>query len=199
MSENRFKLVKEYLQHLNAQILIMIALFFISAILGYIYSAASPEFATEALGGLEEIVEMIEGLHPIIIMLFIFFNNAFVALIALLLGIAFGIIPLIIIAYNGIILGVVARLVAEEIGLTFLLAGILPHGVIELPVVFISAAIGLKIGQETLNAVLGKEANIKNELDRGLRFYIKWIVPLLFIAAFIETFITPLLIYAVGV
>ncbi|AEH60350.1 protein of unknown function DUF95 transmembrane [Methanosalsum zhilinae DSM 4017] len=190
---------KEYLKSFRIQLILITAVFIVSAIAGYIYASLSPEFASAAMGELDQLVEIIEDLPLLGIMLFIFFNNAIKSLFALVMGVAFGIIPLLFIAYNGVILGVVVQVIAAERGFMFVVAGILPHGIIELPVVLISSAIGMKAGYETLKAVSGKDANIKEELVKGIRFYMKWIVPLLFVAAVIETFITPLFIFMTGI
>ena len=78
--------------------------------------------------------------------------------------------------------------------LWLLLLALLPHGIIELPMVFLAAGIGLRLGHQVLTALTGKPTEIKREFKDGIRFYFRWIMPLLFVAAVIETFITPLLL-----
>jgi stage II sporulation protein M len=64
--------------------------------------------------------------------------------------------------------------------------------------ILISAAIGFRIGYETYRSVIGRQSNIRQEFMRGVKFYFHWIMPLLFVAAFIETFITPLVILMIS-
>jgi stage II sporulation protein M len=90
--------------------------------------------------------------------------------------------------------GVIVYLVARERGLLFILLGLLPHGILELPMVFLSAAIGLRLGHQAFSALIGRPTQIKREFKEGLMFYFRWILPLLLVAAIIETFITPLIL-----
>ncbi len=79
-------------------------------------------------------------------------------------------------------------------------AAILPHGVIELPMVLLSAALGTRIGVAALLRMIGKISTeeILSEMKRSVSFYFRWILPLLFVAAVIETFVTPLLLWLMG-
>ena len=185
---------KEYLRSMLPQMLLITAVFIISTAAGYAYTSISPESTVQSLEGFEELVEIIKDMPPIGIMLFIFFNNAIKSLIALMLGVGFGIVPLLFIISNGYIIGIIANIVAAEKGMFYVLAAIAPHGIIELPMVLLSAAIGLRIGYETFRAVSGQEADIKREFVKGVKFFFQWIMPLLFVAAVIETFVTPLVI-----
>lgn len=98
------------------------------------------------------------------------------------------------IAFNGYLVGVIAYLAAQEKGLLFILLALLPHGILELPMVFLAAGIGLRLGHQVFSALIGKPTQIKREFKEGLVFYFHWILPLLLVAALIETFITPLIL-----
>lgn len=63
---------------------------------------------------------------------------------------------------------------------------IVPHGIFELPAFLLSAAIGLRLGREVLKRK--GERHLKKELWNGLRMYLILILPLLLIAALIESF-----------
>ena len=76
----------------------------------------------------------------------IFLNNAFVSLLSLVLGLALGVLPILFIAFNGYIVGVISYIVAQQKGLLFIVLALLPHGIVELPMVFLSASIGLRLG-----------------------------------------------------
>jgi stage II sporulation protein M len=118
-----------------------------------------------------------------------------VSLVSLVLGLALGILPIIFIAFNGYLVGVISNLVAQQRGVLFISLALLPHGIIELPMVFLSAGIGLRLGHQVFSALLGRPTEIKKEFKEGLIFYFRWIVPLLFVAAIVETFITPLILH----
>ncbi len=77
-------------------------------------------------------------------------------------------------------------------GLLKVLLAIIPHGVLEIPAVLIASSYGVWLGLKFYRAMLGK-GEFKPYLKKALIVYFKIVVPLLFIAAFIETFITPVL------
>ena len=91
-------------------------------------------------------------------------------------------------------MGVISYIVGQQKGFLFILLALLPHGIIELPMVFLSASIGLRLGHHVFLYLIGRPTEIKREFKEGLKFYFHWIMPLLFVAAIIETFITPLIL-----
>ena len=186
-----------YLKNIKIHILVITLVFFLSTALGFAHSSMNHEYAMQSLEEVGELLEIIKNLPPIGIMMFIFLNNAIKSLIILMLGIGFGIIPLLFIAYNGYIIGVVVYIVSGENGFMYVLSAILPHGIIELPMVFISAAIGLKMGYLLFSSIKGQSVDIKAEFSRGMRFYFYRVMPLLFVAAVIETFVTPFVVAVV--
>ena len=186
-----------YLKDIKSYILVITFVFFLSTALGFVQSSTDPDFAMQSLDEVSKLFDIIKDLTPLEIMLFIFFNNAIKSLIILMLGIGFGILPLLFIAYNGYIIGVVVYMVSGENGISYVLSAILPHGILELPLVFISAAIGLKMGYLLFSSIKGQPVDIKTEFSRGVKFYFYRIMPLLFVAAVIETFVTPLVVAAV--
>lgn len=183
-----------YVNFIGPYTLIITFVFFASAFGGYAYSASTPEISRMVMEAFEAQFGGILSLHPFMIMLVIFLNNAFVSLLFLVLGLGLGILPVIFVAFNGYVVGVLSHLVAEERGLLFILLALVPHGIIELPMVFLAAGIGLRLGHQVLAALIGRPTEIKKEFKDGIRFYFRWIVPFLFVAAVIETFVTPLLL-----
>ena len=97
-------------------------------------------------------------------------------------------------AVIGVVLAVVAFLGYSPLQVTLL--GILPHGIFEIPALILSSAAVLHIGialvtprvQQTLGEVLIE--SIADWLKIGLGL----VLPLLTIAAVIETWVTPLLL-----
>ncbi|MHC1574552.1 MAG: stage II sporulation protein M [Candidatus Methanogasteraceae archaeon] len=79
-------------------------------------------------------------------------------------------------------------------------AAILPHGVIGCPMIFLSTALGTRIGMMVLLRISGKIITevILSALKWSISFYFRWILPLLFVAAVIETFITPVVLRIPG-
>lgn len=183
----------EYLYFLRKYILAVTGIFIISLITGLLVSAKNPGLSENYLEMLKNSFGWIKTLNLPLIMLLIFLNNAFKSLLALVLGVGFGVIPLLFVAGNGIILGILADTVSKQQGTLFVIAALLPHGIIEVPMILISSGIGLRLGHEMYLSFSGARTDIKQELKQGIRFYIRRIVPLLFIAAIVETTVTPLI------
>ena len=108
-----------------------------------------------------------------------------------------GLIPLLVVTSNGFLLGVVAHGAVQQSGLPFLAAGILPHGILELPAVLVSIAIGFRLGYLLVLTLAREKADLAGETRIAIRFLWRYITPILFLAAAIETFITPIAISVV--
>jgi stage II sporulation protein M len=184
----------EYVLILWPYLVIIIFVFFGSLLTGYASAASFPDMANTLMKGFSSRFAPLLTMSPLYILLMIFLNNAFVSLVSLILGIALGVFPILFIASNGYFVGVISYIVGQQKGFLFILLALLPHGVIELPMVFLSASIGLRLGHQVFLYLIGKPTEVKREFVRGLKFYFLLIVPLLFFAAIIETFITPLIL-----
>ncbi len=184
----------QYLYGIRPFIAAVVALFLLSSAAGYVLPAASPGFSDALFSELQDKADALSGKAPAAVMLNIFANNAAVSLIALLLGLIAGLLPLFFVVSNGMVIGIMLEMIVEKLGVAggaaVFAAGILPHGVLELPAVLVSAAIGLRLGYVALRALLKGDGDIAAELKDGLLVFLFWIVPVLFVAAFIETFVT---------
>lgn len=127
--------------------------------------------------------------------LFILFKNALSLLVSFILSPLLDIIPLVSLFANGWLLGFVAVLATEKKGFLFLLLGILPHGIFELPAFFIGEAAALNLGAAVLVAIFKREK--RPELAQNLRLNtLRLLIALALLvpAAVIETYVTPLFI-----
>ncbi len=184
----------EYLKSSWKYIFIVSAIFIISLITGLLVSLKDLGLPENYLEIFKNSFGWIKTLSPIAIMLVIFLNNAVKSLFAIVLGAGFGIIPIIFVGGNGIILGLIANEVSKQQGITFVLAALLPHGIIEIPMILISAGLGLRLGYFMYLSLRGEKKDMRSELAESLRLYMRLIMPLLFVSAMIETFITPVIV-----
>ena len=74
-------------------------------------------------------------------------NNTKVSILALALGITWGIGTLLLLFYNGVVLGAVIFDYVRAGQSVFLMGWLLPHGVIEIPAILIAGQAGLLLGQ----------------------------------------------------
>ncbi len=183
----------EYLYSLKKYILAAAGIFIISLLIGVLVSILDPQASERLFEMLKEAFSSITTLDPFERMLKIFENNVRNSLMALLLGVVFGITPFAVAVINGFVLGVLAELLSRQQGVLFVIAAILPHGIIELPMVLISVGIGFRLGYEMYRFLIGERTNLKQEFLQGIWFYLVRIAPLLFVAAFIESYITPVI------
>lgn len=193
----------EYLYSSRKYVLAAVAVFTVSFIAGILISAKYPEASEKVLEMMKVAYGGITALDPFGMMIAIFKNNLQSTFIALLLGLGFGIFPFAVAMLNGLVLGILVESFIKTKGAFFVLAAILPHGILELPIVLISIGIGFRLGHavylsfirlKTGHELLHELEQLWYELKQGIIFYIKIVVPLLLLAAVIESYITPLFI-----
>ena len=174
-------------------------LFIVSLIAG-LY--ASIELAGASLEELKQallpLIQTMGAFGPIALFFLIFLNNAIKALGAIVLGVVVGIPPIVFIGINGFMIGIVVSALQSSTGYGVLVASLLPHGIIEIPLLVLASALGLSIGKESLKYLLRQKSSVKTQLRHGMRIYLIWILAGLFIAALIEVFVTPFFILLAG-
>jgi len=105
--------------------------------IGYQNNTLISEYNLRRLGG---IFKTIRELPSWQLMIFIFLHNSTAAFLMIILGLFFGIPPLISIAANGLLAGIVISKAVTQKGIGFTLATILPHGIFEIPAVILAAS-----------------------------------------------------------
>ncbi len=164
------------------------ALFVISLVVGL---NVPPGFSNDTLADFRDTLGPLASLGPLALIFIIFLNNALKALGAVILGIVLGLPPIIFLVFNGLIIGVVIGGMKSITGYGVIAASLIPHGIIEIPALVLSTALGLMIGMESLKYIIKRKSMVRTQLRYGLKVYLKWILIGLFIAAIIEVFITP--------
>lgn len=146
---------------------------------------------------LQEMAEMIFSGSPLKGIALLFLNNLLSSLQMMLLGIFLGVPPLLGLFSNGALLGALLTGLGHEgiPAFTFVLAGILPHGIFELPAFVISASFGLKMGFHLVFPLPQKKRIESLRIIWREYFSIfPMLAYLLFVAAVIEVVLTPMLI-----
>ena len=185
-----------YLKSIGVFIGLSVFIFGLTTVMGYYAAAVDPELASNWTKELE-MLKWILDQPPILIMIIIFLKNLLASAMAMLLGLGLGLIPLMVVTSNGFLLGIVGYAAVQKAGFLFLAAGILPHGIIELPVVLVSIAIGFRLGYLLALTLAKEKVDLSGETRMAIHFLWRWVAPLLFLAAAIETFITPIAISVV--
>ena len=121
-------------------------------------------------------------------------NNLRAAAISVLYGfIPFLYLTALAVGMNALIIGVLAAYyVNSGTSLLIFFAGILPHGVFELPALLIAFALGLLLCRRTTQYVRkNTKGMMKPLLCNIARSFVMHVLPLLVMAAVAETYITP--------
>ncbi len=186
-----------YLANLKKFIFVSAIVFFLSAIYGFFFVSLHPGSAQEFISAFRELSQKIVGLRQHELILLIFINNSAKIIILTVLGVLFGVAPVVFLAFNGFLLGVVAFIAQSENSWLSLALGILPHGLLEIPILIIAGAIGLKLGVVFIQSLKEQKNIIRQEFTKSLKFLGAILIPLLLFTAFIEVFITKSLIYLI--
>ena len=186
--------MRPYVITLLPYALASVVVFAIGVVTGMIALVAFPQASAGVENSIAEFVSFAHGLGPVGLFAFIVVNNVVKAAVMMVLGIAFGLIPVLFLVSNGIVLAVAAALVVEKGGALVAVAGLLPHGILELPAVLLAAAAGLRLGAVALERVRHPGIDIKVEVVKAWRLFTVLILPVLLIAAVIETTVTPLML-----
>ena len=134
----------DYIKDSRNFIYSIMAIFLSFSFIGFFVPAPSV-LETKILEFIAELLRETGGLSQLELIKFIFFNNIQSSFIGMLFGIILGIFPVIAALANGYLLGFVAEKTAETGGI-YILWRIFPHGIFELPALFISLGLGLKLG-----------------------------------------------------
>jgi len=125
----------------------------------------------------------------------IFVNNTTISLFLLLFGFLLSIWSLLIVFGNIVVIWIVLEYSIDKIWLYKSIFAMLPHGIFEITAIVLTFALSLKLTYLILKKVWNwKETKISSKIKEVFLLWLYFIVPLLFMAAIIETFLTPLFI-----
>ena len=181
-----------------AYVLVALALFIGSGALGAALTYRDPDFATRILG--PQMVETISRremwTHSIVAIKpvassAIMTNNLSVALTTFAMGITGGIGTIYMLAFNGLLLGVIG-MACGLAGMSLQLwSFVAPHGVLELPAIVIAGSAGLRLAHGLIFPGLRpRRESVGREGTEGVKLVLGC-VPILIIAGVIEAFVSP--------
>ena len=196
--------VKDSLRRILPAFLLIVALAGVSIWLSYEWTMdnASDTISKASSKDLAKIEENIEELPDLASMRehisapFLFFNNTRSMVVIFLAGLtSFSVLGIMIYMLNIALIGGVFALL-ELLGISpvpIFLAGILPHGIFELPALMLGSAVVLYIGAVFVTPQTGKSMGevIVEMLADWAKIFVGVVVPLLAVAALIEAYVTP--------
>lgn len=117
-------------------------------------------------------------------------NNIQVSLVSFAGGILAGVGTVVVLVYNGAVIGAVAGLTVEAGRTGPFLSLVAPHGILELSVIAVSGGAGLTVGRALLHpAPRSRRASVRLALRRGTEIVLGT-VPWFAVAGVVEGFVT---------
>ena len=169
---------------------LFLTLFFLfSIIMGYSATLSQPEEAAKIFEQLMTEYSDLKDLGPVTLFLLIFFNNIIITFTIMLLGIFFALAPIFFVWANGFVFGLSLPILSAELGIIPVVLGLSPHGIIEIPAALLSAGYGIWLGKKGYRALRYKEPLLPS-IKKAAEGYFQYILPLFFLAACIEAFVT---------
>ncbi|MFH1031921.1 MAG: stage II sporulation protein M [Chloroflexota bacterium] len=176
-------------------LLVTVFLFVAGLLLGFITPPnATIGIISEQVTALGKFAEILAPLPKPAIAIFIFLKNVSAVLLSIVFSPVFCLLPIFVLISNGWVIGLISETVIAEKSAVYLLAGLLPHGIFEIPALIIGEATALSFGTAVLVALFKRrKSGILNNIKQNLKYLVLSV--LLFLpAAIIETYITPLLL-----
>jgi len=179
-------------------IIVTFLLFFATVTVGWVGTMQNPDIGENLMKLFEkEVADQIQGKESPDIFVRLFFNNLEACILLFLGGASFGILTIFIMSLNGIVIGAIMEIVNKDHSDVFVAAAILPHGIFEIPAFILSGAMGILLAQ-SLIAEWYNGVDTAEEAKKFGRIFLFFVIPLLAIAAFVEAFITPVIIHLVA-
>jgi uncharacterized membrane protein SpoIIM required for sporulation len=174
------------------------AIFFATAAAGLMVAIVDPGFQRYFLGPemMDTIAKQQMWTHSIVSVKplessAIMTNNLAVSLTTFALGVTAGLGTVWMLAFNGLLFGVISGACWHAGMLGQLMSFVAPHGVIELPAIFIAGGGGLLMAKGLLfPGTLPRRASLALEGGRAVRLVLG-IIPMLIVAGTIEGFVSP--------
>jgi stage II sporulation protein M len=176
-------------------LIIATSLFIVGFILGLVVPASMVSLLSEEITALQELTDFLAPLPQPIVFLVIFVTNVSTLLTSFIFSPILCLWPILVLTLNGWLIAFVSVILVQEKSLGFVLAGLLPHGIFELPALILGEAAALSFGTMAILALFKKEKRkllLPNLKQNSI--YLLIALALFLLAAIIETFVTPLLL-----
>lgn len=196
------KIIPFYCKELKRIFLMTSILFFIVLIITSLYLYNNPHYTQQLLTSIKEVLlskDLLTDTGTIRVGSLIA-NNLFASFTSIAIGsIPFLFLPFLSLLINAGVIGVVfGSMPVTQFSIFFIISSILPHGIFEITALLLSLSLGLYLCKELCRCIIGSKRtySLFSICIHILRIYILIIVPLMILAGFIETYITPLIMNA---
>ena len=164
---------------------IVVFLYFVSLSMGYFLGT------TFSYDIIDDIVENVPDLVTdsfTTTFLNLLLHNIQASFISVITGFFLGIPPFLLVAFNGFVLGVIVQSASSSIGFITTLLLLAPHGIFEIFATLLSSALGAVFGYTLIERLRGRDS-VMAIINYIFNMFLKRVIPLLIIAALIETWL----------
>ncbi len=165
-----------------------------SIFIGYARPALELGPVTGEADALQQLAQLIATLPPLLAVLFIFIKNLMSLVLSFIFSPILCLLPLFTLVANGWLIGIVSNSVIQQKSVEYLVAGTLPHGILEIPAFIMGEAVALAFGVAIITAALKHDKKPIITMIKSKIKYLAIAAGLLVPAAFIEILVTPLLL-----
>lgn len=190
-----FAFIKKFLKD-NKKYIFFALLYITFCIFLFIITPLSEKEINLIIENTKEYIEKMSAYDNFDSFALIFANNLFVAFIIVLSGFLFSIFSALIALSNVFTIWVVLSVGIQKVWIFKSLLATLPHWIIEITAILLTLALSFKITYLIVKKIWNwKKYKIWLEIIDSFIFFLEFVIPLIFIAAFIEAFITPLFLH----
>lgn len=119
-------------------------------------------------------------------------NNLVAAAVTLGGAVTFGLLSALSMLVNGMLVGTLVAVTAGDASLLLLAALLLPHGVVELPALWLAGAVGLRVAHRLVRYLRGVDERPLTRAEAvEVALLVVVVVALIAVAAWIEVHVTP--------
>lgn len=173
-----YAVVLEDLRGARSYIYFAVAIYAAGLLIGLVFPGRFEVF----LDSFRKLAARFAGRSVPVLIVMILLQNFFASFVSMWTGALLGLVPLAAAATNGILLGTVMSAAYSNLG--YILLKLLPHGVFEMPAVFISWGLGIWRGAWLFRK--NRETTFRERATSAYRIFFAVVLPLLLIAAIIE-------------
>ncbi|WP_276255126.1 stage II sporulation protein M [Halomontanus rarus] len=122
---------------------------------------------------------------------FFVLNNTPPFLLSIIGAVTIGLLTATIMVFNGVLLGNIAYAIGQEMGFGLILALLVPHGIFELPALFVAAGVGFRLVHRFAQRIFGsREAFVTKPYLYRTGLFVLLGYLMLLLAAVIEAYVT---------
>lgn len=138
--------------------LLVSCLFVVGFIMGYFLIDSNSNLMKVSLEKIGKVANEINERDSVVFTIItIFKNNLLIAFLMIVLGLFLGVYPAFAIFMNGLIIGAYIEMIYAKIqSISFILLGMIPHGIFEIPAIIVAAGFGIRLGFLLVKVIVEK-------------------------------------------